>query len=253
MLRRLNFTNRIRIRRADVRINLTAPDSGLHFIANLSALPTYDLPRESLVFVEAYRQTNWMRFSFGRIGALESASPRHLSQFDSPEGIRFRVKVTPDGDDKKLLAEADGIPLFLPEQDAVGKDPLLPVKPADLDGEIYCLDFSGAEPLLLVSRRAGPYSDIGRSPAFMALVYPSVLREILMRVIVIERHDDDVSDDVWQSRWLRFTRGLPGMTDIPESGSDEEDKYLWIDSAVAAFSRRLGAHERFAEFWREGA
>jgi hypothetical protein len=30
------------------------------------------LPTDAKVFVEAYRQTNWMRFDFGTIGAVQA-------------------------------------------------------------------------------------------------------------------------------------------------------------------------------------
>jgi hypothetical protein len=106
MIRRFNYTDRIRIRRKDVRITLCEDDGKLAFAADLSALREYDLPPESFLFVEAYRQTNWMRFEFGQVGAISPDNTRELSQFDSADGIRFRVKVTPNSDIHRLLAEA---------------------------------------------------------------------------------------------------------------------------------------------------
>ena len=94
MIRRFNYTNRIRILRKDVPIKLREEDGKIFFDADLSALKEYDLPLESFVFVEAYRQTNWMRFKFGQVGAITPEKNRHLSQFETPEGILFRVKVT---------------------------------------------------------------------------------------------------------------------------------------------------------------
>ena len=64
MNRRFNYTGRIRIRRKDLTICLREQDGILSFDADLSALVDYELPPESFVFVEAYRQTNWMRFPF---------------------------------------------------------------------------------------------------------------------------------------------------------------------------------------------
>ena len=98
MIRRFNYTDRLRIRRSDVRIVLREEDGKLEFDADLRALADYDLPPDSLVFIEAYRQTNWMRFPFGQLGAILPGANRVLSQFDSPDGIQFRVKVTPNGD-----------------------------------------------------------------------------------------------------------------------------------------------------------
>lgn len=253
MLRRFNYTNRLRIARSDVRVSVVKDDAGLAFQADLSALPSYGLPPDAWVCVEAYRQTNWMRFEFGRVGAIQAPSDVRLRIFDTPEGIRFRVKVTKPGDEHLLLAEADGIPLALPEHDEQRRESLLPVKPADLDGEVYRLDLAGSYPVLEISRKAGAPSEIGRSPAFVSLVYPAVLREILNRVLVIEKHDDDDSLTDWRSRWLRFAGSIPGARERPSIDSDEETKFEWINEIVSAFARKIRVHERFAEFWKEGA
>ena len=53
MIRRFNYTDRLRIRRSDVRIVLREEDGKLEFDADLRALADYDLPPDSLVFVEA--------------------------------------------------------------------------------------------------------------------------------------------------------------------------------------------------------
>lgn len=253
MLRRFNYTNRLRIARSDVSVVVVKDEVGLAFKADLSVLPSYKLPRDASVCVEAYRQTNWMRFEFGRVDAIQAPPDVRLRIFDSPEGIRFRVKVTKSGDQHVLLAEADGIPLVLPENDEQNREPLLPVKPADLSGEVYRLDLSGSYPVLEISRQAGAPSEIGRSPAFVSLVYPSVLREILNRVMVIEKHDDDDSLTDWRSRWLRFASSIPGARERPPVDSEDDAKFEWIDEAVSAFARKIHANERFAEFWKEGA
>lgn len=252
MIRRFNYTDRIRIRHKDVRIKLGEDTGKLSFDADLSVLAEYDLPPESLVFVEAYRQTNWMRFDFGQVGAITPAKNRHLSQFDSPDGLLFRVKVTPKGDIHKLLAEADRISLARPEQDQGERTPLLPVKPQKLGDEIYRVDFLADRPILLINSDAGNYANIGRSPAFTSLVYPSVFREILNRVLLVEKHDDDANPDDWKSQWLRYATLHPGLGELPES-EDTEARSDWIDKAVSAFAKQLQTRAKFAEFWQEGA
>lgn len=249
MIRRINFTNRIRIRRKDVRITLLEEDGKLAFIADLSQLAEYELPPESSVFVEAYRQTNWMRFNFGQVGAITPDKDCELSQFDSPDGIHFRVKVTQNGDMHMLLAEADGIPLVHPDQDEDKRIPLLPVKPQKLTEEIYRLDFSGGPPLLLINTDVGNYVQIGRCPVFVSLVYPGVFREILVRILLIENCDDDSNPDGWMSQWLRFATLFPGLGELPDK-EDIEECADWIDKAVAAFSKKLQARAKFAEYWK---
>jgi len=252
MIRRFNYTNRLRIRRKDVRIKVRDEGGQLAFDADLSALADYELPPESLVFVEAYRQASWMRFGFGQAGAITPAKNRLLTQFDSPEGIKFRVKVTPQGDVHTLLAEADAIPLAKPEQKDGERTPLLPVKPQKLGDEIYRLDFSGQDgrPLLLINTEAGNYADIGRAPAFVSLVYPAVFREILIRVLLVDKHDDDANPHDWRSQWLRFASLHPGLGELPEP-DEADERGQWIEKAVAAFSKQLQVRAKFAEYWKE--
>jgi hypothetical protein len=250
MIRRFNYTDRIRILRKDVRITLREENGTFAFDADLSALAEYELPPDSFVFVEAYRQANWMRFNFGQVGAITPDKNRDLSQFETPEGLKFRVKVSPNGDIHTLLAEADHIPLARPEQNEGERTPLLPVKPEKLGDEIYRLDFTDDRPLLLINSDAGNYAAIGRSPAFMSLVYPGVFREILNRVLLIDEHDDDANSDDWKSQWVKFASLHPGLGELP-GPEDTDGRTDWIDKAVSAFAKQLQARAKFAEFWKD--
>jgi hypothetical protein len=248
MLRRLNYTNRIRLRRSDVSVCLQNTQDGLEFDARIS-LDRYKLPANSRVYVEAYRQTNWMRFGFGQVGAIKAPADRKLGQFDGPEGIQFRVKVIADAGVRRLLAEADGIPLRLPNEEETNRKPLLPVKPADMPDEIFRLDFQGDSPLLLISKQAGAYGEITHSPVFVALAFPMILRQILVRVLIVDGFDDPSQTDDWRSAWLKFATSLPSVPELPTADDEAELKFEWIDSAAAAFGKQIKAQERFHEYW----
>ena len=83
-------------------------------------LDGYDLPAEALVFVKAYRQTTWMRWPWGTVGALQPPANRALAEFDSPDDVLFRVRVTSPGTPEEphglLPAEADRVRLRSPEE-----------------------------------------------------------------------------------------------------------------------------------------
>jgi len=252
MIRRFNYTGRVLISRPNARVTLSNADGQFAFDADLN-LASYNLSAEARVFVEAYRQTTWMRFDFGRVRAIQAPDDRRLIEFDSPEGILFRVKVTAAGDKHTLLAEADRIQLAKTEEEETPRTPLLPVQPQKLGDEIYRLDFSspGNRPLLLINSDAGEYSLIARSPAFMSLVYPAVFREVLARVLIVDEHDDYDNPDDWRSQWVRFAMLSPGLGEIPKP-DETEDRLDWIEKAVAAFAKRIQVRSKFAEFWREG-
>jgi len=257
MIRRFNYTGRKRIRREHVDIAVREAGEGPPTFDAVLQLDGYHLPSEALVFVEAYRSPLWMRFEFGSVGAMRMPVDRRLTDFDSSEGLLFRVKVTsPDEHRRMLLAQADEIPLRRPEIKPGKNISLLPVVPADLADEVARLDFGPTfedRPKLHVNRRLGDWRALARSPAFAAMVYPQAMREILTRVLWIEEHYEIEPADDWRAQWLRFAILLPGVGAPPQK--DESDIFDdWIRNAVESFARRQRLADAFQEAGhREGA
>ncbi len=252
MIRRLNYTGRIKIFRSDVRLATREIGGALSFDADLRLID-YELPAEALVFVEAYRQTTWMRFSFGTVAAMQPPVDRWLHEFDSPDGILFRVKVTQAKHEHVLLAVADRIPLAQPEQGAE-QESLLEAVPAELGDELWRLDLDNEPRLLVNNSAAADWRQLAKSPVFLALVYPAVLREILTNVLHHGHRDTDDDSD-WRSKWLRFATLLPGVDpELPAKDADDEEAKRWADDAVAAFAKKLTLKEKFKIAWetREG-
>ena len=216
-IRTLNYTNRKRIRREDARITIREEKSGSSFSADLR-LTDYELPSDARVFVEAYRQTQYMRFDFGLAGAVRIPADCSLTDFDSPEGVLFRVKVVTAADPHGLLlAEADQIRPRKASDDDENRIPLLPVVPEDLGDEIWRLEFDDQQTLLKVNSVLGDWRALARDPVFLALVYPAVVRRVLWRIVKEEDHYRDTGDnDDWRSRWLQFAVALPAWAKCPQ-------------------------------------
>ncbi len=108
--------------------------------------------------------------------------------------------------------------------------PLLAVRSQDLGREVWKLDLSD-EPLLLVNPRVVPRRHLIQSAEFQSLVLPEILRQILIRILLIDqiREVDDSED--WTSRWLRFACSLPGLVPLPEFADPDED-LDWIDQVM---------------------
>lgn len=247
-VRRFNYTGRKRLKQTDTRVTLCEPGNGTAtFEADLD-LSRYGLPDEALISVEAYRQTSWMRFPFGTVGELRVPDDRELREFDSPEGILFRVRVTSEKQPRGLLiAEASRIRPRRLEEVEEERVPLLPVKPDDSIGdEVFRVDFSD-RPILLVNSRVGDWRSAAKEPVFTALVYSGAMRQILARILYVEHHYDKDDDD-WRSQWLRYATRLPGVED-PPAAEEEEHFDDWIDEAVASFCRQFRMYERFSTYW----
>jgi len=218
----------------------------LSFDASID-LSHYGLPLESPAYVEAYRQTAWMRFDYGTASAPEAKTDNRLSGFDSLDGIRFRVKVAQsDGTHGKLLAVADKICPVSPEDGDSQRQCILPVKSEEMDC-IWKLDFEN-EPILLISKKAGSKDIISKSMEFRTLAYPSILREVLHE-IKNSGYEWKEDEDSWQNQWLKFINGLPSVGEMPGFSDEGQDSYCqWVDDAVESFCRNLRIIDTFVSY-----
>jgi hypothetical protein len=240
MKRTFNYTGRRRILRNDVSVIVRSTGNGWAFDADLR-LASYKFPHSAEIWVEAHRQNLWMQWPWGTFSAMRVPTNRQLTEFDVPDGVIFRVRVVqpPGQESHKLVGEVDGIqPVKAGEADDRRRHLLVPV-PDTLDQELWRLDLEHEPPQLLVNRDAKPsWKDLARSPYFISLVYPEVLRRILAKVLVEDNWSEDDEDSDWQSDWIRFARNLGGLAPVPSPGLKLE-RETWIDDAVAAFARRM--------------
>jgi hypothetical protein len=254
-IRRLNYTKRKRIAQVHARVALIQRKGlAAEFEVDL-ALQSYALPAEARVYVEAYRQTTWMRFEYGTVAHISRPTDRRLVEFETPDAVLFRIRITSVSPRLGLLlAEADAIRPRRPEESDDDRIPLLPVRSSDdLGEELFKLEFDSG-PVLLINQKVGDWKVVTRDPTFFALVYPTVLRQILTRIVIREEYTDTDDPGDWRSDWLRFAKAFPGVGDtVPNPQNDPEPVYEWIDRAAEAFSRKYGMLNRFLGYWtKEG-
>ena len=255
-IRSLNFTGRKRIRNEEVCISLhEEPGGRILFNAEIELDKAHHFPDDAKVYVEAYRGSSatWMRFLFGTVAALKAPYDRALTDFDSPEGILFRVRVTSvHSDPGLLLGEGNAIHPRVADQGERERESLLPVRSdSSLENQVYRLDFEDG-PVLLVNSTLSNWRDIAHDKGFRALVLPEVLKTILTRILVVEKHrydgDTGDADDDWRNRWIRFASRILHVSDPPDDDG-HEGVDTWIEEAVQAFCRLDRTLERFMEYW----
>src|SRR5208283_4700947 len=240
MKRTFNYTGRRSIVRKDVSVTVRADGKAWAFDADLK-LAHYKFSYNAEIWVEAHRQNLWMQWTWGTISALRVPANRLLTEFDVPDGVLFRVRVVlpPGQESHKLVGEVDGIqPVKAGEADDRRRHLLVPV-PDALDQELWRLNLEEEPPELLVNKDAKPsWKELARSPHFIALVYPEVLRRILWKILVDNKWSEENKESDWESDWIRFARNLGGLPQLPLPGQNQE-RDGWINEAVEAFARRM--------------
>jgi hypothetical protein len=135
-------------------------------------------------------------------------------------------------------AEPDGILLF---------------QPANIQPLLWKLDIrdSGEEqPILYLDERIPDANIWARSdPLFAACVLPSVVSEIIRRIL----SQGSAPDDGWEADWLDWAASLmPGSK--PPFGAPLTDQASWVDQLVETFAQRHDlAGNALSSFVRQGA
>ena len=246
MIRRFNYTKRIKLAKSDVAIELSdaRKNEPPTFTANLD-FSSYDLPSDARIVISSYRLSFAMRFDWGTVS--DPTPPEDTRLTETPEAPQFRVMVLAPDDSGRILAMADRVK---PVRSS-GQQSLLWLNEAELGNEVWRLKIGDGMPTLEVNQSIGGISGIARSDqVFQSLVIPDVLREILRKMIIDDDASFDDPDSEWHD-WMEFVKQID-IGDLPDAagddGRDAEAATQWIDSWIAAFlERRLQASRLYQE------
>jgi hypothetical protein len=238
-IRRINHTKRRRIDKQDVTIRLSEPLSSPPVFSARVDLSKHDsLPSDAKIYIEAYRQTTRMRFDFGTVLNPGFDGGRAiLAEFVDADAVQFAVKVTgvSGATAGMLLADRDGIPPTAIGEDTT-REPLLPTCSSDLGQELWRLDFHNSGAILQINNRIPDWKGFAASAQFKALAYPSIIRQVLTRILIVDEWNDSDDSDDWRSKWLFFARSLPGVEVLDEEPDDAAGRWERIEEFATAFT-----------------
>ena len=260
MIRRLNWTGRRPISRADVSVRLRSTEGSEPPIFDLDLnLADYNFPFDARVRVEAWRSNAVQRWDYGTVGAVMEPPEEERRIRDVPQPAQFRVMVVAGDGSGRLLGHLPSIRPVLPQKSLL---PVQEVGEDQLGEEVWRVDFGDGEdsPVLLINSRVTGISEIVRTDkAFRSLVMPAVLRNVLTHAVIHQRadsEDDEVSS--WNG-WFRLAEGLHPDAEIPTLGYEAEESEVnearvWIEAVVRAFAKeRVFAAGAYDSAWRMGA
>ncbi len=240
-IRKLNYTGRQRIRRADVDVTVHNVEDVFAATASVEHdLSSYDFPPDAGLVFEAYRKTQLARMNLGGLSRPLSGQTLSLAGFPDPKALLFRLKIVAAGTSGLLLGEADELRATEGNDASAERSSLLLVEAADLGDRLWWLDLSDTAPRLQISASfATDFRAFARRDDFTWFVYPVVLRLILEREIESESAEDDAGAEDGDagdgaSPWLQLGSQLAGRG-CPE---DADSQAEWIEDACDAFCRR---------------
>jgi len=255
---KLNFTERKTLAHSDVVISVDPGANPLQVRIDQLTLPDA-VPGDALIALEVYRSStgHYERVDFGVASAFKpgaaTGTARALTRIQTPEGLRFRVKVVEAGGGR-LLAEADGI-RAVEESDERHVDDLFPVVLKALGGELWRVTFTQDGPELWVERtldQDGVF--LWTLPVFHALVLPAALRQVADRII---RNRDNI--EPWFDKWrvslspLHLGFGEISEAEVEEGDAPDDEE---IDAVLAelagAFARKFELVKLGVAALREG-
>lgn len=252
-MRTFNPTGRQKILRSEIQLNLedTQGKRTYTLSIDLAALKSRSpLADAAAIFSEASSSMRFARYAHGTVGSPDFGGTCSLAKFGSMESVSFRIKIVNAAG--KILALADHVKPAAPTESDGHRRSLLPVSVEPLEGLVFRLDFDElGGPKLVLNEALESVSEHGikalsRGGAFTALVYPGVFRDILFRILIVERHTDDGEDDgpAWVRKWMGFAARL-NSEPLPAFDEDYSERLEWIEAAVSQFGRRLDAVQKF--------
>lgn len=243
---RFNFTERRKIPREHVQVAVQG-DFPSAIVSASFTLADHGFPGTAKLVLEAQAGWTVQRFEFGTVDSIQPPREAKLSEFDSLAGVLFRLKVIVTGDHEgRLLGTADALHPSSSLEDA-GQRSFVVVRPADLGDLIWRLEFDEDQAILMVNRRLGDHHDFLRRKEVVALVFPEVLRQLLLEAIDRPADEEDLGHWTAQAKAL----GERLATRPAPRPDDEEAVEEWAVEAVKSFARRHRLLENVST-WIEG-
>src|SRR5690606_12220961 len=120
-----------------------------------------------------------------------------LTEFKSPDGILFRVKVIDFGEQKGMLLAEGDIPASNDKERPEDRIALLPPRAEDLGDELWRIEFPlsrESSPELLINEKLLDWKATAQTTEFRALVFPAAVRQVLERIFY-SGEDSEIDDE----------------------------------------------------------
>ncbi len=248
MIRRFNYTGRVKIPQNRIDVSLLQDNAGKYFKAKIN-LDGLNFPPHAKVIIEPNYKGIYQRFYFGTVDNIQQPHSTRLDELPDTEMAYFDVSVVDEqGEIGLLLGKAKGI-IVGTKGSPNDRLPLLYVNPVDLKDQFWKLSFDSSDdgrPILEINNKIPGFSELLKSKDFICFVYPVAFRLVLHRIL--EEDDFDVESDSWIAQWIKFLNIVLGIKSLPELEGDEghtPEKEAWVDDCVNEYCKKFKLFEKF--------
>lgn len=238
--KRIKFLHRDKILQSDIEIRMEVLGPAKRFSARLN-LAGYKFPAEARIYVDAKQLLERIRFDFGTVGRPNSPASIDISRLKG-ERVTFDVFVVDLTNSRKLGSAETVRPIKTGDAPNAPRE-LLPIDASrSLGGVLWKVEYSenwesaSDAPVLLLDKTAtrGSAANFVSNHWVRALVFPSVMREILTKILLLDEHSYEKEALTWRDAWLRFASKFAGQEPPPQESEDTPTEEImdWIDLAV---------------------
>jgi hypothetical protein len=206
------------------------------------------------VFIDARQLLETIRFDWGTVADPRGGAPVDISRLTG-ERVTFNIYIVDPVSSRKLGSAM----AVRPNRSADAPESSIPLLPVDASGPVrplvWKVMFTEADeenhsdaPVLAIDNAAANGSAVTflDDPKTRALILPAAMREVLVRVLLVDKTSYDESSRAWRHCWLRFAARLldeaPPSVDGPTSLSDGAE---WVERSTAALAAKAELFDRF--------
>jgi hypothetical protein len=246
--KRLKFLKRQKINQHDIRIRLESLGLVKRFKAELR-LDSYGFPASAAIVLEAKQLLETLRFDLGTVGQPAPSVAHDISRLRG-ERVMFNLVVL-DPTTARKLGTAETIRPNVADAPDDSAIPLLPVDASTrLAPLLWDIDYSDRDqeghtdaPVLRLDADAANHSAamFMQSASARAMILPAAMREVLTRVLLVDKEEYDPESRSWRSSWIRFSSRLIDEPPPPLDDANAVDETIaWIGRATQAVAKHAG-------------
>jgi hypothetical protein len=255
----LNYTKREPIQREHVNVRILPGEENKppKLDVNIDFKPyTAFFERDYRIFVEAYLDTVSKSFAWGTVEFPKAPEDCALDHLDSCEHMLITIRIV-DANDPEKPGRVAGICKGIQASVGGAVQSLLPnVSDTEMRGELWRLEITDDGPIVRVNARIiADRQGFARSPAFLTLVFPGMLRNIVEWMLGDCAPGEDESDKP-RGLWVRWVLELLGQAGLPEGVYPREDaaeqRRDFINDVIAKFDADHKLLQKHLPSWYSG-